>query len=322
MNELALRIAIAETLIELANDDKNIVVVTSDARGSAAIGRFFELFPDRSIEVGIAEQSAIGIAAGLASCGKKPYVFGPACFYSARALEQIKNDVAYSDMNVKIIAVSGGVSYGPLGSTHHALHDIAVFRAIPNILVCLPSDAVSASAIIKRLHEAKTAAYVRIGRNPVPVVHNVGLRIEIGKGMVMREGKDLAIISTGELIWHALKASEILFREGVETTVVDMPFVEPIDEELIVRLAKDIGLIVTVEEHSLRGGLGEAVCSILARWGLGAAENIGLPHEFPVTGTQREVFSHYGLDYHGIARKSLEFFRRMRHFGRSPVSLY
>lgn len=322
MSEVAIRIAIAETLIELAKQDEAIVVITSDARGSAAVGKFFELFPDRSVEVGIAEQSAIGIAAGLASCGKKPYAFGPACFYSARALEQIKNDVAYSDMNVKIIAVSGGVSYGPLGSTHHALHDVAVFRAIPNIFVCLPSDAVIASAIIERLHRVNKPAYVRIGRNPIPLIYAKKPTVEIGKGIVIKQGKDLAIISTGELTWHALKAAEILSEEGIEVTVADMPFLEPIDEELIIRLAKEIGLIVTVEEHSVHGGLGEAVSSIVARECYGLVEKVAIPHEYPVTGTQREVLSHYGLDYVGIARKSLEFFRRVRRIARNSVSFH
>lgn len=322
MSEVAVRIAIAETLMELAREDPTVMVVTSDARGSAAISKFFELFPDRAVEVGIAEQSAIGIAAGLASCGKKPYVFGPACFYSARALEQIKNDVAYSDMNVKIVAVSGGVSYGPLGSTHHALHDIAVFRAIPNISVCLPSDAHIGKAIVKKLHQANKPAYIRVGRNPVPIIYGENPNVEIGKGIVIRNGKDLAIVVTGELTWHALKASEILSKEGIETTVVDMPFVEPIDEELIIHLARKVGLILTVEEHSVRGGLGEAICSIVARECFGVVEIVGFPHEYPVTGTQKDVFSHYGLDYVGIARRASEFLGRMRHVRRSPISFH
>ncbi|MGE0032543.1 MAG: transketolase family protein [Pseudothermotoga sp.] len=309
---MASRHMVAQALMDLAGEDEAIVVVTSDARGSAAITKFFDTFPERAIEVGIAEQSAVGIAAGLALCGKKPFVLGPACFYSARAFEQVKNDVAYTGANVKIIGVSGGVSYGPLGSTHHALHDVAAFRAIPNIDVILPSDANQAYAVVKHLVNRERPAYVRIGRNPIPFVYDEPF-FEIAKGYVLRSGADVTIIACGEVVWHALKACEILSKEGIEATLIDMPSIKPIDEETIIKSARNAGRVVTIEEHSVHGGLGEAVSAILGKNFPVPIEILGIPDEFPVTGKQEEVLSHYDLDAVGIAKRVQKFLRRFSH---------
>ncbi len=311
-SKMASRHMVAQALMELAREDETIVVVTSDARGSAAITKFFDTFPERAIEVGIAEQSAVGIAAGLALCGKKVFVLGPACFYSARAFEQVKNDVAYTGANVKIIGVSGGVSYGPLGSTHHALHDIAAFRAIPNMDVILPSDANQAYAVVKHIVNRERPAYIRIGRNPIPFVYDQP-SFEIAKGYVLRNGSDVTIIACGEVVWHALKACEILSKEGVEATLIDMPSIKPIDEEIIIKSARKTGKVVTVEEHSVHGGLGEAVSAVLGNNFPVPVEIIAIPDEFPVTGRQEEVFSHYGLDSVGIATRVQAFLRRLSH---------
>ncbi|WP_448523764.1 transketolase family protein [Pseudothermotoga sp.] len=315
MNEkskMASRHMVAQALMDLAREDEKIVVVTSDARGSASITEFFESFPKRAIEVGIAEQSAVGIAAGLALCGKKPFVLGPACFYSARAFEQVKNDVAYTGANVKIIGVSGGVSYGPLGSTHHALHDIAAFRAIPNIDVILPCDANQAYAVVKYVVNRERPAYIRVGRNPIPFVYDEPF-FEIARGYFLRSGVDVTIIACGEVLWHALKACEILSKEGVEATLIDMPSIKPIDEEIIIKSARNTGKVVTAEEHSVHGGLGEAVSAILGKNFPAPVEILGIPDEFPVTGKQEEVLSHYDLDAVGIAKRVQKFLRRLSH---------
>jgi len=307
--KVALRKTIGERLLELAKQDEKIVVVTSDARGSAAIADFFKVFPERSIEVGIAEQTAAGVAAGLALCGKKAWVFGPACFYSARNLEQIKNDIAYSDANVKIVAVSGGVSYGPLGSTHHALHDVAVMRAIPNLKVLLPSDAVLAAAILEQLLKDEKPVYMRTGRNPVPVIYSRDEKFEVGRAITLKEGNDITIIATGEVVWRALEAAKILEKEGISARVIDMFTVKPLDEEAVFGAARETGRIVTVEEHSIFGGLGGAVAEFLSQNLPTPMKILGIPDEYPVTGTQDEVLKHYGLAPEGIAKTVLEWFK-------------
>ncbi|ABV33887.1 MULTISPECIES: transketolase family protein [Pseudothermotoga] len=315
-NKMAVRAGISQKLLKMAEQDPNIVIVTSDARGSASVEKFFEFFPDRSIEVGIAEQTAVGVAAGLSLCGKKVFVFGPACFYSARSLEQVKNDVAYSGANVKIIAVSGGVSYGPLGSTHHALHDIAVYRAIPNIAVILPSDANQGAAVVEELLRIDKPAYVRVGRNPVPFVYDREENsFHFGKANILREGKDLAIFATGEVVWHALEASKILESIGIKSTVVDIPCIKPLDEDLIIQIARLTQKVLTVEEHSVYGGLGEAICSVLCRNYPVPTEIIAIADEYPITGKQLEVYFHYNLDFKGIVEKAQKFMRRIK-FGK------
>ncbi|MDI3473417.1 MAG: transketolase [Thermotogaceae bacterium] len=313
--KIAIRRAIGEKIIELAKDDKNIVIVTSDARGSAAISEFFEIFPERSIEVGIAEQSAVGVAAGLALSGKKPFVFGPACFYSARSLEQIKNDVAYTNANVKIVAVSGGVSYGPLGSTHHSLHDIAVMRSISNLHVILPSDAIEAIALLEKLLSDSTPTYMRVGRNPVLVFHDQDEQkkiFEIGKAINLKKGNDLSIIATGEIVWNVMEASKMLENEGIEARVIELHTVKPLDEEEVYKAAKETGLIVTVEEHNIFGGLGGAIAEFVSQNIPVPVKILGIPDEYPVTGKQEEVLKHYGLDSKGIFVTVKNWFRKMR----------
>jgi transketolase len=308
MNKIALRHAVAEALFSIAQVDPRVVVVTSDARGSAGISMFFDQMPERAVEVGIAEQSAVGIAAGLALSGKKAFVFGPACFYSARSFEQIKNDVAYTGSNVKIIGVSGGVSYGPLGSTHHTLHDIALFRATPGIDVILPSDALQAAAIIKMLCEMENPAYLRVGRNPVPLVYDSSKStFNYGRGVVLRKGQDVVLIATGEVVWHTLEAAGLLAEEGIDATVLDMPFIKPLDEELIIEVASQIQRVVTIEEHSVYGGLGEAVAHCLSELPSVVIRILGIPDEYPVTGTQEEVYRYYGLHAEGIKGAVMDF---------------
>ena len=311
LEKIPCRKAIGEKILELAEKDENIVVITSDARGSATIAEFPKIFPERFVEVGIAEQSAVGIATGLALCGKKPFVFGPACFYSARSLEQVKNDVAYTDANVKIIAVSGGVSYGPLGSTHHSFHDIAVMRAIPNIVVILPCDATEASHLLERLVELEKPVYLRVGRQPVPIVYKDERVFEIGRSITLMEGGDITIIATGETVWHALEAAKALRREDINPRVIDMHTVKPLDEEAVFKAARETGKIITVEEHSIFGGLGGAVSEFVSQNFPVPVRILGIPDEYPVTGRQEEVYKHYGLDAEGIYKAVMKMLGRI-----------
>lgn len=292
-----------KTLLDIARGDSDIVALTSDARGSVKLGEFAEKLPGQFVEVGIAEQNEVGIAAGLAACGKKPFVCAPACFLSARSLEQIKVDVAYSNMNVKIIGVSGGVSYGPLGSSHHSLHDIAVMRAIPDITVILPSDVYQTEKMTKALADFKGPVYVRMGRNPVPDVYSDDFSpFIIGKANVLSRGEDIALIGTGETVKVVLEAAKLLKDKNINVTVIDMHTLKPIDKEAIIEAAKTTKGIITVEEHSVNGGLGAAVSEVVVQHRPVPMRIIGIPDEPVVTGKPHEVFHHYGLTPDDIAR--------------------
>jgi len=258
------RKAFTSALLEEARTDNNIFVVTSDARGSVTLDDFANELPEQFVEVGIAEQNAVGMAAGLASCGKNVFVCGPACFYSARSLEQIKVDVAYSRNSVKIVGVSGGISYGALGSTHHSLHDIAVMRTFPGLNIYLPADRYQTEQLTRYLAKSNEPAYVRMGRNAVPDVYSKGqASFTWGKANVLHEGTDVSIIATGETVYHALEAARMLEQENISALVLDMPTIKPIDREAILMAAKTTGRIITVEEHSIYGGLGSAVAEIV-----------------------------------------------------------
>lgn len=300
MGHIPCRTAITETLIEEGKKNKDLFVVTSDARGSVTLGKFADELPDQFVEVGIAEQNAVGVGAGLALAGKNVFVCGPACFYSARALEQVKVDVAYSKANVKIIGVSGGVSYGALGSTHHSLHDIAVMRTFPGMNVYLPSDRFQSAWLTRYLSASEESAYVRVGRNAVPDVYSESDTFEQGKAKVLRTGKDIAVIATGETVYHALKAAEKLEEEGISTTVIDMFTLKPFDQETVIEAAKNTKCILSVEEHSIYGGLGAAITEITSLHHPTEVKILGIPDENAVHGNPLEIFAYYGLDATGI----------------------
>ncbi len=298
------REAFSSTLLRLAKDQRDIVAVTSDARGSVLLSAFASTLPDQFIEVGIAEQNAIGIAAGLASCGKNVFVCGPASFYCSRSLEQIKHDVAYSGTNVKIAAVSGGVAYGALGSTHHSLHDIAVLRAIPDIGIILPADARQTEIVTAYLAATGGAVYMRMGRSAVPEVYGPDMPekdvFRYGKGNVLRSGTDVSIIACGQMVHYALTASDLLAEEGISARVIDLPTIKPLDTELIELAAEETGGIVTVEEHSIHGGLGAGVAETCVQACPVPMRILGIPDEPAFTGNQLEIFEHYGLSGRGI----------------------
>lgn len=286
----------SDTLFELAKEDRDIIVLTSDSRGSASVENFAKYLPEQFVDVGIAEQNLVSIASGLAGCGKKPFVFSPACFLTTRSIEQIKIDVAYTGRNVKLIGVSGGVSYGPLGSTHHALEDIAFMRAIPNMTVILPSDANQTRILVKKLVSYIGPVYVRMGRNPIEDVYSdKDIPFEIGKGNVLLDGEDVTIIATGEVVKIAYDAGILLRYKGIYARVIDMHTIKPIDEEIILESAKKTKLIVTVEEHNIRGGLGSAVAEVITQRFPVKMVMLGIPDEFSITGSQKEILRYYGI---------------------------
>lgn len=298
----------SEIMQELAAQDRNIVAVTSDSRGSGKLVPFGQKFPDQIVEVGIAEQNLVGVAAGLASAGKKAFAVSPACFLSARALEQIKNDVAYSDNPVKLVAISAGVSYGALGTTHHSLHDFAVLRAINNITIVAPADNFETEQATRLAAASDKPVYLRFGKKAMPFLNPEDKTFAFGKGRVVRSGDDLTIIATGETVYPAWQAAKLLEEaHGIQTTVVSMHTIKPLDIALIDQLATNGRPIITVEEHMVNGGLGEACASYLFQKGCRNPFHImGIPDEYTVTGSQGEIFKHYGISGEGISAKAKE----------------
>lgn len=300
-NKTPCRKSFTDTLLELAQQDKNIVAVTSDASGSATLTDFAKALPEQFVEVGIAEQNAVGISAGLASTGKSVFIFGPACFYVARALEQVKVDMAYSQMPVKICGVSGGVAYSQLGATHHSLHDIAVLRTFPGMEIYLPCDVRQTRKLVQRLVNHPKPAYIRVGRNAVPDVYETDdFPFELGKANMLRDGRDMTLIGTGETVAHCVEAARMLSEQGIEARVLDMHTLKPFDREAVLSAARETGRIVTAEEHSVYGGLGGAVAELTAQECPVKLRILGVPDENVVHASPLTVFRHYGFDYQGI----------------------
>lgn len=292
----------SETLQRLAAGDRNIIAVTSDSRGSGKLVKFGQDFPEQIVEVGIAEQNLVGVAAGLASCDKKVFAVSPACFLTARSLEQIKNDICYSNNPVTVVGISAGVSYGALGSTHHSLHDFAALRAINNIIIVVPADNYETGKATELAAESKIPVYLRFGKKPMPFLTNQKEEFVFGKGRVIMEGEDVAIIANGETVYPALRAAVKLKEAGIHATVVSMHTIKPLDTALVSQLADTCKAIITVEEHSVNGGLGEACASFLLQKGYTKKFKImGIPDEYTVTGSQVEILSHYGISEEGIA---------------------
>lgn len=298
----------SSTLQELAGNDRQILVVTSDSRGSGKLVPFGQKFPAQHVEIGIAEQNLVGVAAGLASTGKKVFAVSPACFLTARSFEQIKTDVAYSDNPVKLIGISAGVSYGALGSTHHSLHDFAALRAVHNLIVVAPADNFETEQAIRLAAETEHPMYIRFGKKPMPLLSEENQEFEFGKGRIICEGDDLVLIGTGETVYPALQAARQLETlHGIKATVVSMHTIKPLDYELLANVASKGCPILTVEEHSVFGGLGEACASFLIQNGFRNRFKImGIPDEYTVTGSQIEIFNHYGLSEDGIAETGLK----------------
>ena len=304
---IACRKSFTDTLLALAKQDKDIIAVTTDARGSVTLGDFAKELPGQFVECGIAEQDAIGISAGLASCGKKVFCCGPACFYVARSLEQVKVDIAYSGNPVTVLGVSGGVAYGALGATHHSLHDIAVLRTFPGMNVILPCDARQTAKVVKMLVDHPAPTYVRVGRAAVPDVYeNDDFEFRLGKANTLAEGDDLAIIAAGETVYHALQASRSLEKKGIQARVLDLSSIKPFDAEAVRKAAAETGRIITVEEHSIYGGLGALVTECLSEHPV-PVKILGIPDENVIHATSPEIFAYYGIDAAGIEKAALSF---------------
>ncbi len=307
MNKIPNRQAICDVLMEQVKKDKDIVVLCSDSRGSASMTPFADAYPDNFIEVGIAEQNLVSISAGLAKCGKKPFAASPACFLSTRSYEQAKVDCAYSNTNVTLIGISGGVSYGALGMSHHSAQDIAAMSAIPNMRVYLPSDRHQTKKLIEALLQDNLPSYIRVGRNPVEDIYTEdNCPFEMDKATVLCEGTDVAIIACGEMVKPAYDAAALLKEQGISATVLDMYCVKPLDKDAIIKAAKNAKAVITVEEHAPFGGLGSMVSQVIGSECPMKVVNIALPDAPVITGTSKEVFDYYGMNAEGIAKKAVE----------------
>ena len=307
MNKIPNRQAICEVLMDRAKEDKNIVVLCSDSRGSASMTPFADAFPEQFVETGIAVQNLVSISAGLAKCGKKTFACSPACFLSTRSYEQAKIDVAYSNTNVTLIGISGGVSYGALGMSHHSAQDIASMAAIPNMRVYLPSDRHQTKKLIESLLLDEKPAYIRVGRNPVEDIYTQeNCPFEMDKATVLQEGSDVAIIACGEMVRPSLDAAALLKEQGILASVLDMYCVKPLDETAVRNVAELAKVVITVEEHSPFGGLGAMVAQTVARVCPKKVINMALSDAPVITGTSKEVFDYYGLNAKGIADKAVK----------------
>ncbi len=307
MNKIPNRQAICDVLLKKAAEDKDIVVLCSDSRGSASLAPFAEAFPDQFVEVGIAEQNLVSISAGLAKCGKKPFAASPACFLSTRSYEQAKVDCAYSNTNVTLVGISGGISYGSLGMSHHSAQDIAAMSAIPNMRVYIPSDRFQTAKLIEALLLDEKPAYIRVGRNAVEDIYSEeNTPFEMDKATVLAEGADVLFVACGEMVKPALDAVALLKEQGISAGLLDMYCVKPLDRETLIREAQKAKVVISVEEHAPFGGLGSMVSQAVGSTCPRKVINLALPDEPVISGTSKEVFDHYGLNAEGIAKRAAE----------------
>ena len=305
------RDAFAATVEALAAEDERIVVVCNDSVGSSKLGGFRERFPDRLVNVGIAEQAMVGIAAGLANGGRLPFVSGASCFLTARGLEQIKVDLAYTNANVTLCAMSPGVAYGELGPTHHSIEDVAWLRAIDNLVIVVPADPLETGQALRAAAAHEGPVFVRVSRMGVPAVYPEDHTFELGRAARLVDGGDVTLVANGTMVSRALAAAAQLREDGVAARVVSMPTVRPLDVEELVDAADETGGIVTVEEHSVRGGLGGAVAEALAVERPAPMRILGFPG-FAPTGSAGWLLDHVGLSATGIRTAALELLERRR----------
>jgi transketolase len=303
------RIAFAETLVALADADRRIVAVVNDSIGSSNLKEFKRRFPDRLINVGIAEQNLIGVSAGLASAGKIPFACGASCFLTGRALEQIKADLAYSRHNVKVCGMSSGLAYGELGPTHHSIEDLAWTRAIANLTVIVPADPVETASAVRAAAATDGPIFLRLSRLPVPTVTNRTQAFEIGRAVTLRPGRDVTIVAAGVTVGRALEAAALLTEDGIDAAVLNLSTIRPIDREAIAEAASR-GPIVTVEEHTVYGGLGSAVAEVVVATHPVRMRLLGVPGVFAPTGSPEFLLDHFGLTSEGIRSAARELVPR------------
>lgn len=304
VKKIATRDSYGNALVELGKKHEDLVVLDADLAAATKTGIFKKAFPERHIDCGIAESNMVGVGAGLAAAGMVPFVSSFAMFAAGRAYEQVRNSVGYPHLNVKIGATHAGISVGEDGATHQCNEDIALMRTIPGMTVICPSDDVEARAAVKAAYEMKGPVYMRFGRLAVPVINDrPDYRFELGKGVVLREGKDVTIIATGLCVAASLEAAEKLAEEGIDAKVINIHTIKPLDEELVVAAAKETGKVVTVEEHSVIGGLGSAVCDVLCEKAPTPVLKIGINDVFGESGPAVKLLEKYGLDGQGIYEK-------------------
>ena len=308
IKKVATRDSYGNALVELGKEHDDLIVLDADLAGATKTGMFKKAFPERHWDIGIAEANMTGIAAGVAACGKVPFISSFAMFAAGRAYEQVRNSIGYPKLNVKIGATHGGISVGEDGATHQCLEDFALMRVIPGMVVASPSDDIEAKAMVAAAYEHQGPVYMRFGRLAVPVINDrPDYKFELGKGIVLREGKDITIIANGLCVAPALEAAEKLAADGIDAKVINIHTIKPLDEDLVVAAAKETGKVVTVEEHSIIGGLGGAVCECLAEKAPVPVKRIGIHDVFGESGPALELLHKYGLDAEGIYKQIKEF---------------
>ena len=286
----------AETLLIEAKKNPNIMVATSDSRGSGKLVLYGKELPNQIIEVGIAEQNLVGVSAGLSAAGKKVFAVSPASFLTARSLEQIKADIAYSDHPVCLIGISAGISYGQLGSTHHSIHDYAVLRCINNISIVAPADNFETSEAIKQAVNFNSPLYLRFGKKPMMDISNENKDFKIGKAKFVTKGEDVLLIASGETVQRAYLAAQLLSEKNIHATVISMHTIKPFDAKTFLTESKKSKVIISIEEHSIYGGLGEQCASLLAQHNINAKFQIlGIPDEYMINGNQSDVLDYYDM---------------------------
>ena len=308
VKKIATRDSYGNALVELGKEHENLVVLDADLAAATKTGVFKKVFPERHIDCGIAECNMMGVAAGLATTGKVPFASSFAMFAAGRAFEQIRNSIGYPKLNVKIGATHAGISVGEDGATHQCCEDLALMRTIPGMVVMNPSDDVEAKAAVKAALDHEGPVYIRFGRLAVPVINDrPDYKFELGKGVVLREGKDITLIATGLPVAETLEAAEKLAADGIDAKVINIHTIKPLDEELIVEAAKETGKVVTIEEHSVIGGLGSAVCDVLSEKAPTKVLKIGINDTYGESGPAVELVKKYGLDAESIYKKIKEF---------------
>lgn len=308
VKKIATRDSYGNALAELGKEHENLVVLDADLAAATKTGVFKKAYPERFIDCGIAEANMTGVAAGLSTCGKVPFISSFAMFVAGRAFEQVRNSIGYPHLNMKIGATHAGITVGEDGATHQCNEDIALMRTIPGMVIINPADDVEARAAVKAAYEYEGPVYLRFGRLALPIIHNESsYKFEIGKGEILRDGKDVTIVATGAMVSNSLEAAEKLAADGIEAKVINIHTIKPLDEELVVAAAKETGKVVTVEEHSVIGGLGSAVCDTLAQKAPTQVMKIGMNDTFGESGPAVELLKKYKLDAESIYEKIKNF---------------
>ncbi|MDD7739684.1 MAG: transketolase family protein [Fusicatenibacter sp.] len=311
VKKIATRDSYGNALVELGAEHDNVIVLDADLAAATKTGTFKKVYPERHIDCGIAEGNMMGIAAGLSTTGIVPFASTFAMFAAGRAFEQVRNSIGYPHLNVKIGATHAGISVGEDGASHQCNEDIALMRTIPGMVILNPSDDVEAKACVKAAYEHDGPVYLRFGRLAVPVINDrPDYKFELGKGVVLREGKDITIVATGLCVNSALEAAEKLAADGIDAKVINIHTIKPLDEELIVAAAKETGKVVTVEEHSVIGGLGSAVCDALAEKAPTPVKKIGMQDVFGESGPAAALLAKYQLDGEGVYQQVKEFYNK------------